>query len=310
MIITSLHNNSSDDCIDIAKRLINASPATDILLNLHHNTSGDTALHYAIELRRYRYAGYLVNHGANPFIKNNDKMNSLMDFAITLATDNDKDHLHRIDILTSFINEIKNIYINIDYDLIIFYNLLAASYTPNNVMIQKSIWHASILLSNNFEKNIEEEEDKKFLDIVGHNKYKFKTEEDLWNIKCEADCLIQCVFICQRILRPNHILTRKPLKILLRCYIHGDISKSIKLLRYISEYCYNNDNYDDINMCEKISFLNKVIKYFNFNIMLEIVTNSIFSKFMKRRTKIIANENIKYENIHLQAYNDTIYTLS
>ena len=306
LMITSLRNNSSDDCIDIAKRLINA---TDILLNLQHNTSGDTALHYAITLRRYKYAEYLVSRGANPFIKNNDKMNALMDFAITLATDNDEDHLHRVDIWTSFINEIKKIYINIDYDLIIFYDLLGASYTPNNVMIQKCIWHSSILLSNNFEKNIEEEEeDKKFLDVVGHDKYEFKTDEDLWNIKCEADCLIQCVFICQRILRPNHILTRKPLKMLLRRYIHGDISKSIKLLRYISEYCYKND--DDVNMCEQISFLNKVIKYFNFNIIFEMVTNSFFSKFMKRRTKIIANENIKDENIHLQAHNDTIYTLS
>ena len=299
--------------IYIAKKLLGTG-----LVNLNARTNDDdgyTALHYAIDGNKYKFASFLIKVGADPFIKSSkDEYDALMFFALRLGEDfnddiYDDDDIdlsinYREEMLELFSNELMKKY---EINLTIMYELLGASLKPLDLEWQKHLWNLSLSLNKN-NKIMKEEEDKLFLDVVGTEKREFQTRKDIEKeLYFTIDAVTQCIFVLQRILKPNDVFIKKRLKELLTIYLEEcDKSESIKLLEYILEYNnrYNNE-YKSIE--ENLKFITNLdfkVEYdFDFDYILKIV-GDIFKKFMKIRQEMTSDK----ENFNV--YNDIIIAIS
>ena len=270
------------------------------LVNLNaQNNKGNTALHYAIDMRNYKYAGYLIRAGIDPFLKNNNGHDALTLFALTLGHDydpnydDDKDSIqNRKYVLKLFSDELMRKYENINLSKI--YYLLGASLEPFDLIWQKRLW--KLALKSQQRSKIE---DKQFIKVT--DKREFKTDKDIDTIHSEIDSVIQCIFILQRIVEPNDSVIKRRFKLLLRLYIiNNKESKSKKLLEYVLDYNrkHNADNEYKI-IKRNLKFIKHFIEDFDFDYIYEIITD-IFETFT----------NLNNDENNVDLYNDIILVLS
>ena len=327
------------DNIDIANQLIHHGANINL-----RDDNGNTALHHAIARGMYEYVGYLMSRGADPFIKNKYEENALICFALKVASsvDVDDDDDNSI-IMRDSENDSEDDYEKNDCDIItydseddseneyeknlyekksrildlfisklekedvnsysIVYDLFGAAYSPCRAKYQKKIWGSSLKLNGQkitFEN-------RKLLDVIGDRTCEF---EDVKEIHGDFNCLIQSVLICQRILTPKHRFTVMKLKQLLENYIFvHDTYISIRLLRYILEYVYTDDD-DDVYIFKAMTILCEFVKKFEFTEVYNVFI-IYFNKFMNRKKEIteIITKGGNVRNIDVDSYNNTIFLL-
>ena len=274
-------------------------------INMKDN-KGNTVLHWAIFKNKYKYFAYLLHRQADPFIKNKNKDNSIISFIINLVQyrddGNDDDHNDielKISLLDFLIKELeKNNHICHN----VIYELFGAILFPTNIYTQKMIWSKSL------EKSMEKVtiEDKKLLNVIGYNKYEFKTREDLNRVVSELDCMIQSTFICQRILSKGHPLIMKNLKRIIYYYENNEnFTDFMNMLMYLLEYIDDNDDegihyiiyFFSIDILNKCDF----IDIFNF-------INDFSKKLIKRRDRIMEITSTTLE-INWKSHYGAIYHL-
>ena len=204
----------------------------------HTDIDGNTVLHYSIAYSNglYNlYARYLIRRGADPInikSKTFSNLNAGMLYIIPLAQhfnddDDDVDDDFKIMCLMSFIDKIlvKSKYSTLK-DVETMYRICGAAFNSSsssssdkfNVM-KKYFWKKALEYRKDEEKEEEEEEGgryyKHFSNIIGKDKYEFRTIQDVELINSKIDNLIQSIFISLRILGPTHGLTRNLLEQLL-----------------------------------------------------------------------------------------------
>ena len=260
-------NDGYTPLIRMTTTLLNPREAIDISnilifyganINYAIPDSGNTALHCALEQgnnnntnNHYEYAKYLITRGADPInIKNATNVNALIKFAIYVAKQHDE-YLDDDDgkeeefeakkvNLTTFIKALKkNCYFKEDEDDIeTLFRLFGAAYSPFIIKYKKFFWLNAI---NPHQRKKQKPlnylyNDDDFLNIVGEDKCEFQTIEDLNLIESIIDCLIQSIFIFQRILGPKHDLTIELLQDLCLEYKGNHQEDKYNLLRQYLGY--------------------------------------------------------------------------
>ena len=215
-------------------------------------SGGNTALHYALEYgnnnNNYEHAKYLISRGADPFnIKNSANANAVILFAIYLAKkhdeyldDDDDECAEEFEakkvILQGFVNElVKSRYFEDGDDHVeTLFRLFGAAFYPFIVRYKKYFWLNAIDYRERRRKKVLNTSvaDKRFSDIVGTDKCEFQTFDDLKLIESKIDCLIQSIFISQRILGPKHGLT---IELLRELCLEYEEDKRRLLSQYIKE---------------------------------------------------------------------------
>ena len=171
-----------------------------------------------------------------------------MYFALTVARQHDgkfdvhpEEFIYKKEKLRVFINELIKSKYSKPEDIEMIYRLFGAAFhPPNKVTCKKIFWTSAIKYQDRKipflnRKKITFNEDENFLDIVGRDKYEFKTLEDINLIRSEIDGLIQSIFICQRFLGPKHKMTIRLLNILYSTYKYNQDDKCDLLAKYIKQ---------------------------------------------------------------------------
>ena len=114
------------------------------------------------------------------------------------------------------------------------FRLFGAAFYPFIVRYTKYFWLNAIDYRERRRKKVLNTSvaDKRFSDIVGTDKCEFQTFDDLKLIESKIDCLIQSIFISQRILGPKHGLT---IELLRELCLEYEEDKRRLLSQYIKE---------------------------------------------------------------------------
>ena len=157
---------------------------TDINLDMQ-DYNGNTLLHRVInECYDYDYFFFLLESGANPYIKNKNNEDCTVHFPLNLAADTTISIEKKLTYLEVFIHKIcKPHYRKIIYDLF-------AACLNGSREVQKQIWNKALEVKSKISTYTREIIDTRLTSIIGYDRHVCRNNDELNNLQTEEDYLI------------------------------------------------------------------------------------------------------------------------